>query len=161
MKRRHFVSTVAAGLLATTIHALPAAAADTVSLPCVCELSGAGAVSGTNFRDGAHLAVEEINAAGGILGQQIEMTDYDTQSDPQVSRALVQKAIDADAYAIMGTVFSGSTIVNMIVAQQSGVPQMTGAEAPNVTAQGNPYIFRTSSARPRASRRSRPTSRTS
>ena len=57
-------------------HALPAAAADTVSLPCVCELSGAGAVAGSNFRDGAHLAVEEINAAGGILGKQIEMTDY-------------------------------------------------------------------------------------
>lgn len=120
-------------------------AADPVKLPCVCELSGAGAVSGTNFRDGAHLAAEEINAAGGILGSQIEMTDHDTQSDPQTSRALVQKVIDDGAYAIMGTVFSGSTIVNMLVAQQAGIPQMTGAEAPNITAQGNPYIFRTSS----------------
>lgn len=120
-------------------------AADPVKLPCVCELSGAGAVSGTNFRDGAHLAADEINAAGGILGSQIEMTDYDTQSDPQTSRALVQKVIDDGAYAIMGTVFSGSTIVNMLVAQQAGIPQMTGAEAPNITAQGNPYIFRTSS----------------
>ena len=61
----------------------------------------------------------------------------------------------------MGTVFSGSTIVNMIVAQQSGVPQFTGAEAPNITAQGNPYIFRTSSGSARASRRLPPISRTS
>ncbi len=120
-------------------------AADTVLIPCVCELSGAGAVSGTNYRDGAHLAIEEINAAGGILGKKIEMPDYDTQTDPQTSRALMQKAIDAGAYAIMGTVYSGSTIVNMMVAQQNGVPQITGSEAPNITQKGNPFVFRTSS----------------
>ena len=146
MKRRNFIA--AAGLSALSLTGLSVQAAsadDTVMIPCVCELSGAGAVSGTNLRDGAHLAVDEINAAGGILGKKIVMDDYDTQTDPQTSRALVQKAIDAGAYAIMGTVYSGSTIVNMIVAKQAGVPQFTGAEAPNITQQGNPYIFRTSS----------------
>lgn len=59
---------------------------DTVQIPCVCELSGAGAVAGTNFHDGAHIAVDEINAAGGILGKKIEMTDMDTQTDPMTSR---------------------------------------------------------------------------
>ena len=44
-----------------------AAAQQTVNMPIVMELSGAGAVSGTNFRDGAVLAIEEINAKGGIL----------------------------------------------------------------------------------------------
>ncbi len=121
-----------------------AQAEDTVLIPCVCELSGAGAVSGGNYRDGAHLAIDEINAAGGILGKKIEMPDYDTQTDPQTSRALVQKAIDAGAYVVMGTVYSGSTIVNMLVAQQAGVPQITGSEAPAITQKGNPYIFRTS-----------------
>ena len=123
----------------------PAQAQDTVKLPCLCELSGAGAVSGTNFHDGAHLAIDEINAAGGVLGKKIEMVDYDTGTDPQTSRALAQKAIDAGAYAIMGTINSGSTIVNMLVAKQAGVPQFTGAEAPAITERGNPYIFRTSS----------------
>jgi len=123
----------------------PAQAQDTVKLPCLCELSGAGAVSGTNFHDGAHLAIDEINAAGGVLGKKIEMVDYDTGTDPQTSRALAQKAIDAGAYAIMGTIYSGSTIVNMLVAKQAGVPQFTGAEAPAITERGNPYIFRTSS----------------
>lgn len=123
----------------------PAWAQDTVKLPCLCELSGSGAVSGTNYHDGAHLAVDEINAAGGILGKKIEMVDYDTATDPQTSRALTQKAIDAGAYAIIGTVYSGSTIVNMLVAKQAGVPQFTGAEAPVITERGNPYIFRTSS----------------
>jgi branched-chain amino acid transport system substrate-binding protein len=148
MKRRKLLVTAAATiamLFGAFVPFRSASAADTVNIPCVCELSGAGAVSGTNYRDGAHLAIEEINANGGILGKQIEMADYDTQTDPQTSRALVQKAIDGDAYAIMGTVYSGSTIVNMIVAQQAGVPQITGSEAPNITQQGNPFIFRTSS----------------
>ncbi|MBI1220058.1 MAG: ABC transporter substrate-binding protein [Rhodobacteraceae bacterium] len=143
MKFKPFAASVA--VAAVAMFAVGARADDVVKLPCVCELSGAGAVSGTNFRDGAHIAIDEINAAGGILGKKIVMTDMDTQSDPQTSRALVQKAIDDGAYAIMGTVFSGSTIVNMIVAQQAGIPQFTGAEAPNITEKGNPYVFRTSS----------------
>ena len=136
---------LATALTASVFVAAPWAAAwaadDAVLVPCVCELSGPGAVSGTNYRDGAHIAVDEINAAGGILGKKIDMPDYDTQTDPQTSRALVQKAIDAGAYAIMGTVYSGSTVVNMLVAQQAGIPQFTGAEAPSITA----YIFRTAS----------------
>jgi branched-chain amino acid transport system substrate-binding protein len=146
MKRRNLIAAAGLSVIAAAGFLTSGArAADTVNLPCVCELSGAGAVSGTNFRDGAHLAMEEINAAGGIMGKKIDMKDYDTQTDPQTSRALVQKAIDDGAYAIMGTIYSGSTIVNMMVAKQAGVPQFTGAEAPNVTQQGNPYIFRTSS----------------
>ncbi|MES2666122.1 MAG: ABC transporter substrate-binding protein [Pseudomonadota bacterium] len=142
MNRRTILSLAASSLmLASTLT--PAWAQDTVKLPCVCELSGAGAAAGTNYRDGAKLAVEEINATGGILGKQIEMTDYDTATDPQTSRALVQKAIDDGAYVIIGTVYSGSTIVNMLVAQQAGIPQFTGAEAPNITQGGNPFIFRT------------------
>ncbi|EJC66836.1 ABC transporter substrate-binding protein [Rhizobium sp. 1AS11] len=146
MKRRYLIAWAAASLITgAALHPQGVRAEDTVSLPCVCELSGAGAVSGKNYRDGAYMAVEEINAGGGILGKKIVMDDYDTQSDAPTSRALVQKAIDADAYAIIGTVYSGSTIVNMLVAKQNGVPQFTGSEAPNITQQGNPYIFRTSS----------------
>src|SRR5437764_9876509 len=77
------------------------------------ELSGTGATSGTNFNDGVKLAVKEINAAGGILGRQIEYTAGDTQSQPQVAKALAVKAIDDGAYVVMGPVFSGSIIVSM------------------------------------------------
>lgn len=145
MNRRSFIAAAAISIAAAGPAAQTAFAQDTVLLPCVCELSGAGAVSGSNYRDGAKLAADEINAAGGILGKQIVINDYDTQTDPQTSRALVQKAIDDGAYVIIGTVYSGSTIVNMLVAKQNGVPQITGSEAPNITQQGNPYIFRTSS----------------
>ena len=123
----------------------PAQAADTIKLGMVAELSGAGAPAGTNWRDGAKLAVFEINAAGGILGKKVEMPEFDTQTDPQVSRALVQKAIDDGAVAIIGTVYSGSTMVNMLVAKQNSIPQFVGSEAPAIIEKGNPFVYRTSS----------------
>jgi branched-chain amino acid transport system substrate-binding protein len=119
-------------------------AQDRVKIANVVELSGAGATVGTNWRDAVTMAVEEINAGGGILGKKVVLANYDTQTDAQTSRAMVQKAIDDGAYVILGSIYSSSTKVNMIVAQQAGVPQITGSEAPFITELGNPYIFRTS-----------------
>jgi branched-chain amino acid transport system substrate-binding protein len=108
------------------------------------ELSGTGATSGTNFNDGVKLAVKEINAAGGILGRKIDYTASDTQSQPQVAKALAVKAIDDDAYIVMGPVFSGSILVSMAETRRAEIPNFTGGEAAAITQQGNPYIFRTS-----------------
>lgn len=137
MIRKFAMTSVAAMALSTT-----AAMADVV-IADVAELSGAGAAAGAVWHDGVKLAVEEINAGGGILGERIDLREYDSQTDPQNSRAMVQKAIDDDAYVLLGTVYSSSTVVNMLVAQQNGVPQITGSESPTITAKGNPYIFRT------------------
>ncbi|MDE1997280.1 MAG: ABC transporter substrate-binding protein, partial [Rhizobiaceae bacterium] len=46
---------------------------------------------------------------------------------------------------ILGTIYSGSTMVNMLVAQQNSIPQFVGAEAPSITQKGNDFVFRTSS----------------
>ena len=108
------------------------------------ELSGGGATSGTNFDEGAKLAVKEINAAGGILGRQINYTSGDTQSQPQIAKALAQQAIDQDVYVVLGPVFSGSILVSMAETQRAEVPNFTGGEAAAITEKGNPYIFRTS-----------------
>jgi len=140
-----FIQVGKAALAAAICMALGAAhAQQTVNIPDVIELSGAGAVSGTNWRDGVILAVDEINAKGGILGRKIVTTHSDTQSNPGISRAQVQKALDGDPYVILGPVFSGSVKVNMVLAQQAEVPQFTGAEAADITQMGNSYIFRTS-----------------
>ena len=108
------------------------------------ELSGTGTTSGTNFDNGIKLAVKEINAGGGILGRKVEYTSLDTQSQPQVAKALAQKAIDQGAYIVMGPVFSGSILVSMAETRRAEVPNFTGGEASAITRQGNPYIFRTS-----------------
>ena len=83
MPRTGFITAVFAASLGISQAAL---AQETVYMPAILELSGAGAVSGTNFRDGMILAVEEINAKGGILGKKIEMPLLDTQSEAGIAR---------------------------------------------------------------------------
>jgi len=108
------------------------------------ELSGTGTTSGTNFNDGVKLAVKEINAGGGILGRKVDYNASDTQSQPQIAKALAVKAIDDGAYVVMGPVFSGSILVSMAETKRAEVPNFTGGEAAAITQQGNPFIFRTS-----------------
>lgn len=139
MIRNFALAALVAASLAST-----AANADTIKLGNVAELSGSGATVGKAWTDAITMGIEEINAAGGVLGQQLELSSYDSQTDPQTSRALVQKAIDDGAFMILGTVYSGSTVVNMLVTQQQGIPQITGSEAPAITQKGNPFIFRSS-----------------
>jgi len=134
------------GLLLLGIALAPPALAQgqTVKIVGLVELSGTGATSGTNFNDGVKLAIKEINAAGGVLGRKIDYTWSDTQSQPQIAKALAVKAVDDGAYVVMGPVFSGSIVVSMAETRRAGIPNFTGGEAAGITQQGNPYIFRTS-----------------
>ena len=122
---------------------LSAQAQQTLYLPNVVELSGPGAVSGTNWRDGITLAVEEINAKGGILGRKLELENLDTQSDAGISRAQMQKVLDKNPYVVLGPVFSGSVLVDMALTAQAEVPEIMGGEAAAITQKGSKYIFRT------------------
>src|SRR5580704_4709662 len=135
---------LASALVAAFGIASPLHAQSTVYIPAVLELSGAGAVAGTNFRDGILLAIEEINAKGGILGSKIDLPILDTQSDAAVSRAQIQKVLDNNPYVILGPVFSGSVLVDITLTQQAEIPEIGGGEAAAVTQKGDPYVFRTS-----------------
>jgi branched-chain amino acid transport system substrate-binding protein len=123
----------------------PAAAQNKpVTIVNLVELSGDGATAGTNFKNGLELAFKEINASGGILGRKIESVFLDTQTNPGIAKALAQKAIDMEAYAVMGPVFSGSILVSMEETKRAEITNFTGGEAASITQRGNPYIFRTS-----------------
>ena len=120
------------------------AAAQNVKVVGLVELTGTGTTSGTNFDNGIKMAVKEINAAGGILGKKIDYVSYDTQSNPGVAKGLADKAVDENAYVVMGPVFSGSIMVSMASTRRAEIPNFTGGEAVAITQQGNPYVFRTS-----------------
>jgi branched-chain amino acid transport system substrate-binding protein len=115
-----------------------------IKIAVIQELSGTGATAGTNFKNGVDLAVKEINAAGGILGQKLDATFEDTQSNPGVAKGLALKAVDDGAFAVFGPTFSGSMLVSAAETRRAEVPNFTGAEAAALTQQGNPYLFRTS-----------------
>ncbi|WP_457280110.1 ABC transporter substrate-binding protein [Polaromonas sp. P5_D5] len=142
MKKRFALKLIAA--CALTVSASAGFAQDVIKIANIVELSGGGATAGTNFKNGVELAVREINANGGILGKKIQTTTADTQSNAGVAKGLTQKAIDDDAFAIFGPVFSGSIMVSMAESRRAEVPNFTGGEAASITEQGNPYVFRTS-----------------
>lgn len=135
--------TLRALAIAASLVAAGAAQAQ-IKIAVLQELSGAGATAGTNAKNGALLAIKEINDAGGILGKKIEATVSDTQSNPGVAKGLAQKAVDDDVFAVIGPTFSGSIMVSMAETRRAEIPNFTGGEAASITQQGNPYIFRTS-----------------
>ena len=134
-------ATLLGALLST---AALAQAQDSIKLANLVELSGPGTTAGTLFKNGVELAIKEINASGGILGKKISYTTEDTQSNPGVAKGLTQKAVDNEVFAIFGPVYSGSIMVSMAESKRGEVPNFTGGEAAAITAQGNPYVFRTS-----------------
>ena len=104
---RILVASLSIAVGASHVHAQP------IPIVGLIELSGAGASVGTNMKDGMELAVKEINASGGVLGRKIELTVLDTQTSASVAKGLAQRAIDMNAYAVVGPIFSGSVIVSM------------------------------------------------
>ena len=133
-----------AAALALALAVMPASAQETVKLVTIAELSGPGATAGTNWKSGIELAVEEINAKGGILGRKIDFVAYDTQTNPANARAAVQRAVDEGTYAVLGPVYTGSIMASMQIAQRAEIAQLAAGDGTAYTAQGNPYIFRTS-----------------
>ena len=112
MENRHFarrplVSVVAAALCLSTFSALPSsAAADTVKVGVLQSLTGTMAISEVTVKNATLLAIDQINAAGGVLGKQIEPIVEDGASDPSMFAQKAQKLIQQDQVA---TVFGGWT----------------------------------------------------
>jgi branched-chain amino acid transport system substrate-binding protein len=146
MKRMIYSSLVIAGvaLASGLTTAAFAQSAAPIKLADVAELSGGGATVGTNWKNGIDLAVEEINAKGGILGHKIEVTHADSQSNPGVARAQVQKALDSEPYVLLGPGYSGSVKVTAPLAAEAGITEIMGGEAAELTQAGNKFLFRTS-----------------
>jgi branched-chain amino acid transport system substrate-binding protein len=115
-----------------------------VKLPIVAEITGGGASVGAMWRDAVNLAVEDINKKGGVLGMKLETSVQDTQTDPPTSVAVMRRVLNDKPFAVFGTVYSSSTVANMDIAKQAGVPQFTGSESIIITQKGNDNIFLTS-----------------
>jgi branched-chain amino acid transport system substrate-binding protein len=140
INRRTTLLLGAGALLAPRI----AKAADKVVLIDDVELSGTGVTSGSMWKAGVDLAVKEINAAGGILGRQIDISHQDNQSQAQIAKAVATKAVDDEPYVLLGPIFSGNVNVSSSVAEDAEIPMFMGGEAANLTQQGKKFLFRTS-----------------
>jgi branched-chain amino acid transport system substrate-binding protein len=145
MRTLHSIAGLVSGLALFALSASSMAQQEPIKLFNVIELSGAISAAGTNYRNGVELAVREINAAGGVLGRKFELTTLDNQSNASVAKAMAQRAIDENAFAVAGPTMSGAMVVSMVETRRAEVPYFTGAAAAAITQQGNPYVIRTNS----------------
>ncbi len=130
-------------LLATALVATAAHAQATIKIGEFASLTGKEATYGQTAHKGTLLAIEETNAAGGVLGRQLELLVEDDQSKPGEASTIAKKFISRDkVVAILGEITSGRTLEAAPIAQNAKIPLISpGATAPDVTAKGN-YIFR-------------------
>lgn len=140
MKLKHVLasSVFTAGLLVAGT-----ALAD-IKLGIIGPMTGPNAVGGAQMRMGAEQAVADINAAGGIKGEKVELVVGDDASDPKQGVSVANQFVGEGIRYVVGHFNSGVTIPTSEVFAENGILQVTPAATnPKVTERGLWNIFRT------------------
>jgi branched-chain amino acid transport system substrate-binding protein len=118
-------------------------AAEPIMIGEYASLTGKEAGFGQTSHHGVVLALEEINAAGGVLGRPLELAYEDNQTKAGESATVAKKLISRNkVVALIGEVSSGRSLEAAPIAQSSRIPMIAPAATnPKVTQTGN-YIFR-------------------
>jgi branched-chain amino acid transport system substrate-binding protein len=120
-----------------------AAAPNTIKVGEFASLTGKEAAFGQASHQGTLLAIEELNATGGVLGRKLELITEDNQSKAGESATIVKKLISRDkVIALLGEVASMRSLEAAPIAQQAKIPMISPSSTnPKVTELGS-YIFR-------------------
>jgi len=130
MKRLHLVSWLAAALVVAACGSTGGGGSNTnsysgktIKLGAILSITGAGGVYGPQSRDGANLAVKQINASGGVNGAQIALTINDDASDKAQSAQVAQKLIQQEQdLALLGPTLSNSAVAVHPLAESLKTP---------------------------------------
>ena len=130
MKRLHLVSWLAAALMVAACGSTGGGGTSansysgkTIKLGAILSITGAGGVYGPQSRDGANLAVKQINASGGVNGAQIALTINDDASDKAQSAQVAQKLIQSEQdLALLGPTLSNSAVAVHPLAESLKTP---------------------------------------
>ncbi len=126
--------------------AVSAMGAEKIKIGALMALTGGLGPYGPSILDGAQMAVDMINAAGGVLGKQLELVVRDTASSPDVGRDAASKLVELDRVpAIVGALSSGVTLAASSVTIPAEVVLISPAStAPSIPAlDDDDYVFRT------------------
>jgi len=142
MSLRARISLVAASALGATL-ALPASAQN-IRIGFHVPLTGFAAADGKSAVQGAELAVEQINAGGGVHGRKLELVVQDDQARPDQAVPLANKYIGDGLKIVVSGSYSGPTRAAAGVFHQAKIPYISAyAIHPDITRAGN-FVFRTS-----------------
>ena len=130
-------------LAASMAFAGIAGAAD-IKIGVAGPITGPNAAFGAQLKNGVEQAVEDINAAGGILGSKLVMSIGDDVSDPKQGVSVANKFVGDGVKFVVGHFNSGVTMPASEVYAENGIIEITpSATNPKVTERGLPNIFRT------------------
>ena len=144
-----FVQKIAFGSIALAVAAM-SFAADNVKIGLQGPLTGGSSPMGVSMRDGAKLAVTEINAKGGVLGRKIEMIERDDEAKNERGVQIAQELINKEkVVATIGYINSGVALASQRFYQEAKIPVMNNvATATAITKQfadqPENYVFRNS-----------------
>jgi branched-chain amino acid transport system substrate-binding protein len=114
-----------------------------ITIGAVLSETGSGAPYGKDNRRGIELAMEELNAAGGIDGKRLQVIFEDDETQPRVSSAAMTKLVTQDKVkAIIGSTVSSCTLADAPIANREKVVLISpGASSPKITDAGD-FVFR-------------------
>jgi branched-chain amino acid transport system substrate-binding protein len=137
------------------MHRIIAAAIVALTAACICSaraevligvsgaMTGKLAWIGEQGQRGAEMAVADINAAGGVLGQQVRLITVDDFCDPGQAVAAAQKLVTDRVVLVVGHYCSGASIPASKVYEAAGILQISpGSTNPLLTEQGRANVFR-------------------
>ena len=106
-------------------------------------MTGSEATFGTSTDHGIKMAVEELNASGGLLGKKVRLITYDDKGDAREAGTAVTRLVTKDGVAaVIGEVASGLSLAGAPICQENSVPMVSPSSTnPKVTKIGD-MIFR-------------------
>lgn len=138
MRRRILV-----GCLCAAAAALRLAGGETIKVGMFASLTGREASFGQTNHRGAVFAVEEINAAGGVLGRPLELLAEDTRSMPGEAATVVKKLLSRDkVVAVISGTGSSAALEVAPLCQTAGVPLVAATATNEHVTEAGDYIFR-------------------
>jgi branched-chain amino acid transport system substrate-binding protein len=117
------------------LSGLAEAQAETVKFAVMGPMSGDNAVYGVALQRGTQLAAKQINASGGINGEEVQLEFLDTQCQAtQAASAAAKIAADPDVFAVIGDVCSSASLAAMPIFFRTGLTQVSGSStSPKIT----------------------------
>ena len=136
-------------VLSLLIPAVACAPAETgtIKIGCLLDTTGGLGAMGTRILNGARLAVDEINAAGGVLGKQVELVEEDGKTEADAGFARIKKMVEIDGVEVIaGPMITGASLLALPYVKEQKVPLITPSATGIALSEkdGTEWFFRTS-----------------
>lgn len=116
-------------------------AGNTIQIGLITSLTGKFSALGSENKKAVELAVEQINAQGGLLGKQVSVITRDDQTSPDKSVLAYNDIKSEDIVAVIGSAFSNSALATLPLAQRDGIPYLSPTPSDEQVEPVKSYVF--------------------